>query len=85
MRWLQLDTWLGVKWSNVGYCHHSRGCKVAAPDLHGVNGITKDKEGRIFIGSSKSGQIYVADQQADNSLVITDVIKVGRSSGFILM
>ena len=50
-----------------------------------MNGITKDKEGHIFIGSSKSGQIYVADQQADNSLVITDVIKVGRSSGLILM
>lgn len=76
-RWLNLDTWLGLKWSNVGYCHHARGCKVAAPGLYGVNGITKTKDGRVFVGSSRAGRIYVASPQADNSLNIMDVITVG--------
>lgn len=70
----------GLKWSNVGYCHHERGCKVAASDLYGANGITRGKDGNILVGSVLGAKIYVTEPQADNSLVLVDIIKVGEST-----
>ncbi|KAI5123880.1 hypothetical protein M0805_005697 [Coniferiporia weirii] len=77
-RRLNFDTFFGLTWSNVGYCHAEEGCKVAVSNLLGANGITRDKEGKYFVGSSKSGQTYVLEHQADNTLVMTDVIVLDR-------
>lgn len=77
-RRLNLDTWLGLKWSNVGFCHHTRGCKVASTDTYGANGITKDGTGRVFVGSSRAGRVYVLKRQTDDGLTLTDVISVGE-------
>lgn len=73
----------GLTWSNVGYCHSTRGCKVAINNLFGANGITRGKDGTIYISSSKAGRIYVTEPQADNSLVITDEISLGECLGIL--
>ena len=65
-----------LNWSNVGYCDPS-GCKVAAENLFAANGITKDRYGKVYVGSAGSGRIYVTERQTDNRLVVTDVIPLG--------
>ncbi|EJD03191.1 calcium-dependent phosphotriesterase [Fomitiporia mediterranea MF3/22] len=77
-RRLNIDAFLGLGWSNVAYCHATDGCKVAADNLIGANGITRGKDGTYYVASSKSGRIYVLEQQADNKLVLTDEIPVDR-------
>ncbi|KAH8119425.1 calcium-dependent phosphotriesterase [Phellopilus nigrolimitatus] len=73
-RRLNLDIYFGRAWSNVGYCHAENGCKVAVDNISGANGITKDKDGKYYVASSKSTEVFVLERQADSSLVITDVI-----------
>ncbi|THH04497.1 hypothetical protein EW145_g5482 [Phellinidium pouzarii] len=76
-RQFDLDGLLGLTWSNVGYCRED-GCRIAVDNILGANGITKDQKGTYYVASSRSGLTYVLERQMDNSLVITDVIKLDR-------
>ncbi|KAG8743248.1 hypothetical protein FRC10_012292 [Ceratobasidium sp. 414] len=71
-----------VKSTWVGYCHVDAGCKVAADELYFSNGIVRTmiqaNDGTVWVGSSGSGDITVHEQQADKTLVVTEVIKTGR-------
>lgn len=80
-RRLNLDVLFGLTWSNVGFCHHSRGCKLALTGIFGANGIAQEHigEGRVFVGSAKSGRIYVAEPQPDDSLDLKGVIRHGKA------
>lgn len=62
----------------VGYCHVDAGCKVAADELYVSNGIVRASDGTVWVGSSGSGDITIHEQQADKTLVPTQVIKTGR-------
>ncbi|EJD03198.1 calcium-dependent phosphotriesterase [Fomitiporia mediterranea MF3/22] len=73
-RRLALDAFFDLGWSNVGYCHAERGCKIVIDNLVSANGITRGKDGRVYVTSPTSGRVYVLDRKADNSLVIADVI-----------
>ncbi|KAG8743249.1 hypothetical protein FRC10_012293 [Ceratobasidium sp. 414] len=64
----------------VGYCHVDSGCKVAADQLHASNGIIRNTDGTVWVTSSAvGGYITVHEQQADKTLVPTEVIQVGRT------
>lgn len=76
-RRLNIDAFFDLGWSNVGYCHVLNGCKVVVTDLVGINGIVKDKIGRFFVSSSKTGRVYVLEHQGNNTLVVSDVISLG--------
>ncbi|KAG9126325.1 hypothetical protein FRC07_003892 [Ceratobasidium sp. 392] len=76
----------------VGYCHVDSGCKVAVDQIHSSNGIVRNTDGTVWVASSAAaGYITVHEQQADKTLVPTEVIQVGRtldnlalSDGFII-
>ena len=65
--------------TSIGYCHIDHGCRIVASGLHGSNGIARAQNGTVYVGSSKSGQIRVFEEQNDQSLVLTDVIALGTS------
>ncbi|KAG9103588.1 hypothetical protein FRC06_009722 [Ceratobasidium sp. 370] len=67
-----------VKSTWVGYCHVDTGCKVAADELYFSNGIVRANDGTVWVGSTGSGDITVHEQQADKTLVPTEVIKIDR-------
>ncbi|KAG8698661.1 hypothetical protein FRC08_005772 [Ceratobasidium sp. 394] len=67
-----------VKSTWVGYCHVDTGCKVAADELYVSNGIVRVNDGTVWVASSGSGDITVHEQQADKTLVPTEIIKTGR-------
>lgn len=69
---------LGLARTSVGYCHIDNGCRVVASGLHGSNGIARTQNGTVYVGSSKSGEIRVFEEQNDQSLVLTDVIALDR-------
>ena len=48
--------------------------------MHGNNGIAQASNGTFYVINSPGGQLYVLDKQADNTLVITDVIEAGACS-----
>lgn len=73
---------LGLAQTSVGYCHIDNGCRIVASGLHGSNGIARAQNGTVYVGSSKSGQIRVFEEQNDQSLVLTDVIALGTSMKF---
>lgn len=52
---------------------------MAAENVPGANGITRDKEGNIYVASITTGQVYVLESQEDHSLVLTDVISLSAS------
>ncbi|KAH7339447.1 hypothetical protein B0J17DRAFT_655153 [Rhizoctonia solani] len=66
---------LGATW--VGYCHAETGCKVAADKLYTSNGIVRTRNGNIWVGSVIGGYLTVFEQQADKTLVQTEVIELG--------
>ncbi|KAG8778187.1 hypothetical protein FRC12_025117 [Ceratobasidium sp. 428] len=68
---------LGVKSTTVGYCHVDHGCKIAADELYGSNGIVRASDGSVWVASTFGGYITVHEQQADKTLVPTEVINVG--------
>jgi hypothetical protein len=75
-----LDAYLSLPWSNVAYCHALDGCKIVASNLVSANGITRDKYGDFWIGSSTIGKLYVFERQSgDGSLVLLDEIKHGAN------
>jgi hypothetical protein len=63
--------------TSVVYCHETEGCKYAIQHMRGNNGITQADNGTFYVVNSPGGQLYVLDKQADNTLVITDVIETG--------
>jgi len=62
--------------TSVGYCHETKGCKIAAPDLVAANGIASNGNGTIYVASS-SGYVQVFEEQKDHSLVEGDTIYTG--------
>ncbi|KAF8608962.1 calcium-dependent phosphotriesterase [Ceratobasidium sp. AG-I] len=76
MRKLQLI--FRFKSTFVGYCHVTTGCKVAVDELYSANGILRTDNGDIWVVSSFGGYISVHEQQADKTLVLTEVIQVGQ-------
>ncbi|KAJ1304412.1 hypothetical protein OPQ81_005560 [Rhizoctonia solani] len=66
-----------VKSTSVRYCHSDRGCKIAADELYGSNGLARTQDGRFWVASTFGGYITVHERQADNSLAPTEVIQVG--------
>ncbi|KAG9094782.1 hypothetical protein FS749_011830 [Ceratobasidium sp. UAMH 11750] len=69
---------LGVKSSTVGYCHVHEGCKIAADKLYGSNGIVRASDGSVWVASTFGAYITVHEQQADKTLVPTEVVNVGK-------
>lgn len=69
---------MNKRWANVGYCHAQAGCKSAIGGLLGASAITMDKEGKVYVGSTISGNVQVLERQSDNTLVVNDVIKLGQ-------
>ncbi|KAL5484949.1 hypothetical protein ACEPAI_7591 [Sanghuangporus weigelae] len=78
-RRLNIDALLDLGWSNVGYCHAYKGCKLAADNIVGANGVVRGSDGKYYVASSTSGRIYVFERQTDDSLVLTDLIPLERS------
>ncbi|CCO29441.1 Serum paraoxonase/lactonase 3 EC=3.1.1.2 [Rhizoctonia solani AG-1 IB] len=73
----QLHTYfrLGSTW--VGYCHADTGCKIAADELYTSNGIARTLDGKFWVASLMGGYLTVHEQQADKTLVQTEVIHIG--------
>ncbi|CAE6479856.1 unnamed protein product [Rhizoctonia solani] len=65
----------GSTW--VGYCHVETGCKVAADELYTSNGVIRTHDGRFWVASLMGGYVTVHEQQADKTLVQTEVIQLG--------
>ncbi|EAU91102.2 serum paraoxonase/arylesterase [Coprinopsis cinerea okayama7 len=69
---------LGRSATSVVYCHVDEGCKFAIQGMHGNNGIAQAPNGTIYVVNSLHGALNVLERQADNTLVLTDVIEVDR-------
>jgi len=70
-----LETYLMRYWSFVGFCEIGIGCKIAADHLFAPNGIVKSPvNDTMYVGSCGGGGIQVLERQADNTLVITDLL-----------
>ncbi|KAF8893824.1 serum paraoxonase/arylesterase [Infundibulicybe gibba] len=64
--------------SSVGYCHTEHGCKIVAPRLPSCNGIVRAKNDTIYVANSLHTQLHIYDRQADNSLVLSDIVYTDR-------
>lgn len=64
--------------TSVGYCHVDHGCKIAASGLVSSNGIAKASNDTIYVASTLGAKVTVFERQADNSLLLTDVIPTGK-------
>jgi len=51
--------------------------------LHGSNGIVRAQNGTVYVANSKSGNIYVFEEQNDHSLVLVDTIALGAFAGIL--
>lgn len=80
----QLDK-LGRASTSVVYCNESEGCKYAVQGMHGNNGITQAANGTFYVVNSIGGQLSILEKQADNTLVITDVISNDRSMDNVMV
>ncbi|KDN38774.1 hypothetical protein RSAG8_09324, partial [Rhizoctonia solani AG-8 WAC10335] len=72
-----IDGVFGVKSTTVGYCHSDTGCKIAADELYGSNGLARAQDGKFWVASTFGGYITIHEHQADNTLVPTEIIQVG--------
>ncbi|KAJ7209477.1 hypothetical protein GGX14DRAFT_520719 [Mycena pura] len=76
MRYVSL---IGFESGSVGYCDIASGCKIAAQNIHGANGIVKSPNNdTFFIANSIFGGITVMERQSDNALLKTHVIPTDR-------
>lgn len=50
--------------------------------MHGNNGIAQASNGTFYVVNAPGGQLSVLEKQADNTLVITDVIQSGKEETF---
>ncbi|CAE7061263.1 unnamed protein product [Rhizoctonia solani] len=71
------DLLFRVKSTTVGYCHADTGCKIAADELYASNGLARTEDGNFWVASTYGAYITIHERQADNSLVPTEVVKVG--------
>jgi arylesterase/paraoxonase len=72
--------WLKTTPTNVVHCVLGGGCKVAAEKLRGANGIVRAPGTDIFYVASSAGrELRAFERQADDTLVLTDVIDAGKS------
>jgi arylesterase/paraoxonase len=69
---------LGRKSSSVGYCHIDEGCKIALSNTFTSNGIVTAPNGTIYVANGIGGVIDAFERQTDNTLVVTDSIKIGQ-------
>lgn len=76
---------LGRSATSVVYCHATEGCKYAIKNMHGNNGITQAPNGTFYVIDSSGGKLSILDKQADNTLVITDVISTDRALDNIMV
>lgn len=53
------------------------GCKFAVEHIPGSNGIAKGKDGQFYVGNSLFGELRVLERQANDNLVVTDIITYG--------
>ncbi|KAF8198076.1 hypothetical protein BJ912DRAFT_56680 [Pholiota molesta] len=67
---------LGRKSSSVGYCHIDEGCKIALSNTFTSNGIVTAPNGTIYVANGIGGVIDAFERQTDNTLVVTDSIKI---------
>lgn len=65
--------------TTITYCHVEQGCKTAARNVISANGIARGKDGRIYVTSTFASRVTVFDEQADNTLVVGDIINIGQS------
>ncbi|KAH8107861.1 hypothetical protein BXZ70DRAFT_17235 [Cristinia sonorae] len=74
----QLELIFNLTSTSVGYCHTHDGCKIAADNLQGANGIAKSPTNdTIYVGSAHGAGIYVMDPQTDHTLILSDRISAG--------
>jgi arylesterase/paraoxonase len=73
----QISLILRTPVTSVGYCHVDEGCKLATPNIHDANGIASVND-TFYVANSLSGTVTVLERQTDNSLVLTDVISIGK-------
>ncbi|KAF8198075.1 hypothetical protein BJ912DRAFT_845748 [Pholiota molesta] len=64
--------------TSVGYCDTDTGCKYAIQNMHGNNGIARAPNGTIYVADSSTGGLSILEPQADNTLVLTDIVPVDR-------
>ncbi|EIN11802.1 serum paraoxonase/arylesterase [Punctularia strigosozonata HHB-11173 SS5] len=72
-----LEHWRFKFAASVGYCHLDEGCRFAVQNLPGANGIARNKHDVFYVANDRHPEIRVLEKQADNSLVVTDLIKPG--------
>jgi hypothetical protein len=77
-----------VEGHGITYCDTKEGCRNAIDGLPNLNGLSRatpqmQENGQDFFyaaGEALVGNIYIMERQADNSLVLTDTVKVGELS-----
>ncbi|KAF8647126.1 hypothetical protein AX16_006957 [Volvariella volvacea WC 439] len=69
---------LGRASSSIGYCHVEHGCKFAATNMHGNNGIARAPNDTFYVANVMWGGITIMELQADNTLVRTDFVATDR-------
>ncbi|KAF8971107.1 serum paraoxonase/arylesterase [Flammula alnicola] len=69
----------GRSTSSVGYCHIDKGCHFAIQHMHGNNGIARAPNGTVYVANSLIGGLSILEPQADNTLVLTDIVAVDRA------
>ncbi|TRM70176.1 hypothetical protein BD626DRAFT_563851 [Schizophyllum amplum] len=60
--------------TSVGFCHVEHGCMIALDKVPGANGIVRTSEQTLLIGSATRPEVRVLARQANNTLLVTDVI-----------
>ncbi|PPQ93825.1 hypothetical protein CVT25_013534 [Psilocybe cyanescens] len=74
----ELDS-LGRKTTSVGYCHVESGCHYAIQNMHGNNGIARAANGTFYVANCQKGGLTILEEQADNTLVLTDSVPADRA------
>ncbi|TFK54246.1 serum paraoxonase/arylesterase [Heliocybe sulcata] len=74
-----LEAFFGWPLASVGYCEIDTGCKHAAKNLPGPNGITRAANDTYYVASSAAPQLRVMQRQPDDTLLVKDVIPLGQS------
>ncbi|EJD52745.1 calcium-dependent phosphotriesterase [Auricularia subglabra TFB-10046 SS5] len=67
----------GLARTTVTHCRVDEGCKTAARNVAFSNGIARGTQGEIYVSSTYTSQIYVFEAQADDTLILNDMIPIG--------
>ncbi|KAI0785589.1 calcium-dependent phosphotriesterase [Abortiporus biennis] len=75
----EIETYLVRSTASVGYCDVNSGCKIAASDIKGANGIVKSPSNNTFyVASALGAGLYVFEKEQDNSLKLTNIVSTDR-------